>query len=182
MRSMLECRPNINLSLFPVHRPEARFQGAAHQLVQIHGHLECGNEVLTVISVKPQEVNGQINIGERAVAKRTSTVSSSSSHSAASLSSSELLLLSVPFCAPLPFRVPSDLLLCAQSDLSNILHEISTVIIYLQSVSVQASVCGIDGGGSSAGGVHLLRKRHVGKDVFQSLVENGVELFGNLKQ
>ena len=70
----------------------------------------------------------------------------------------------------------------AHKIISNILHEISTTIIYLQSVSVQASVCGIDGGGSSAGGVHLLRKRHVGKDVFQALVENGVELFGNLKQ
>ena len=40
MRSMRarSRRPIINL--FPVHCPEARFQGAAHQLVQIHGHLK----------------------------------------------------------------------------------------------------------------------------------------------
>ena len=54
-------------------------------------------------------------------------------------------------------------------------------MIYLQSVSVQASVCGIEGGGGSAGGVHLLGKRHVGEDVLEALMEDCVELFGNLQ-
>ena len=64
--------------------------------------------------------------------------------------------------------------------LFRLFHKIKP-LIYLQSVSVEASVCGIEGGGGSAGGVHLLGKRHVGEDVLKALMENGVELFGYLQ-
>ena len=111
MRSMRALASAI-INLFPVHCPEARFQGAAHQLVQIHGHLKRRSELMLCGAAR--EINCLMikNIWKwlRISLRQTSTVSSSSSHSAASFSSSELL--SDPFCAPLPFLAPSDCRLC----------------------------------------------------------------------